>query len=539
MIDYHGNIDAEFKKWCVRYNRPYSTETTHDAWMAFYKQRQDEYVAKLQETKPSDPKTDPAAYEQYLLGEAGYAARFHKTTLDDNHIKAIKSFARAVFPFDHIQAGLLVSTFAYLNEVPDYQLINSPIAAKVRAHLKYEPPPMELPKDLPFRGTYVLAAQGYGKSTLLSKLILDLMKEPCSIIVFDSKPELSLWLRDYKLPKQTVVIEPDPYLALNPLDLGTHNLDVLMYVFSGLLGAAFTELQAQALRQCVYLTSKIPNATFNTFFDVVINGGKNYKDIVATLDFREQDFWSRYDKEYASTKSQILWRLDLLTPPDSRARTMFAAPKTQVRMAPLMDTNTLTIIDNSLADLGEMQSEFFSRLFLTMILAAADQRSKSHVKHPCYVFMDEAHTVIHSEPRVADIIYRLRSQKVAFLAAHQSLSQIKEPQVISALADCAIRYVNAKNDAPAMAQHMGVQAEFIRSLGVGEFALSLQGQPAQRVKIPLPQWTYPKLTEQEKKIRHEKFRADYCYSPASPPAPRSATSPPALPPSDDDWGTVV
>jgi hypothetical protein len=386
--------------------------------------------------------------------------------------------------------------------------------------IQSEPGPMPpMTDDLPYSGTYVLAAQGYGKTTLLSKLILDRMNEPCSIIVFDTKPELTLKLRQYKFPKETVVITPDKYLALNPFDLGTKNLDILMGLF-GSLGAGFTTLQSQALRQIVYLTSKISGATFDTFYEIVATGGKKYQPVIDSFDIRERIFWDEYPGgQYRETRGQVLWRLDTLTPPESLARTMFGAPTTKVKMRPLMDGNTLTIIDCTRDELGHQQTEFFGALFLAMIQAAGEQRARSDTKRPCYIFMDEADTVISRCPAVPEIIYRLRSQRVAFLAAHQSMSQIELPKVQDALNDCAIRYVNAKNDAPKIASHMGVDAEFIRTLRVGEFALSLQGQQAQKVKIPLPQFSYPKLSTIELADRIKRFKENYCYSPTSPEPP--------------------
>ena len=49
------------------------------------------------------------------------------------------------------------------------------------------------------------------------------------------------------------------------------------------------------------------------------------------------------------TKQEILWRMNLLRPPDSFLRSMFNATETKIDMRALMDGNNLTIINNSLA----------------------------------------------------------------------------------------------------------------------------------------------------------------------------------------------
>jgi hypothetical protein len=193
---------------------------------------------------------------------------------------------------------------------------------------------------------------------------------------------------------------------------------------------------------------------------------------------------------------------------------MFSAHKTLLKMAPLMDANTLTIFDWAKDELGGMQTEFLGRFVLSLILTAGEQRARQTNKKPCYIFIDEADTIIARTPDVAQIIYKLRSQRVAFLAANQSLSQLSEPKVLSALNDCGIRYVNAKNDAPAVAQNMGMKAEDIRALRVGEFALSLRGQAAQKVKIPLPDYNrYQMASQDELEARTAYFKKHYCYTP--------------------------
>ena len=432
-----------------------------------------------------------------------------RTQLNDNIRRVTDAQRRSgkgfIYPLQHNGEPVDI-VIDYLGQTP----LLLPFSAKVP---NLPPPTVEIPTELAYSGTYVLGTQNSGKTVLLTKLILDRMEEPCSIIVFDTKPELSLKLRQYKFPKETLVITPDPYLALNPFDIGTKNLDIFMGLF-GALGAGFTTLQSQALQQIVYLTSKVQNPTFRTFFEIVSKGGKDYANIIATFDPQEAVFWEEYPGgEYKSTRTEIIRRLQLLTPPESISRTMFNAPNTRVKIAPLMNSDTLTIIDCTRDQLGATQTEFFGRLFLAMIQAAGEQRARSRTKHPCYIFMDEADTIISRCLEVPEIIYRLRSQRIAFLAAHQSLDQIEHPRVQSALNDCAIRYVNARNDAPKIAQSMGVDADFIRTLRQGEFALSLQGQPAERVKIPLPSFPYPKLTQIELQERHEKFRKEYCYPP--------------------------
>ena len=383
--------------------------------------------------------------------------------------------------------------------------------------------PVVIDPILRFSGTWIIANQGKGKTNLLRNLIRNRMNEQCSIIVFDSKPELSVQLRDLQFPKETVTIDPDPFLALNALDLGTHNVATLMYLFSGILDSKLTPLQSGLFQNTLHLCTLIPNATFTTFRDIISNGPAKYPSALAKLDEEDTEFWTKsfVGGTYRSTREEILWRLNTLRPSGSIFRTMFNAPKTLVKMQPLMDTNTLTIVNNSRAVIDPLQSEFFARLFLVMILGVAEQRAKipESKRFPCYVVMDEAQTIIAREPLLSEVIHRMRAMKIALVTAHQSLSQLKDPLVESALDDCAIKYANNDHDAPALAQRFRTTTEHLQNLQIGEFAFWFQGQAtASTYKAPWEDFSgFPKLTREAVAQRDAEMRRRYCYTPAAKP----------------------
>ena len=395
----------------------------------------------------------------------------------------------------------------YLSGSPFYNLLC----------MKMEATPVVIDPDVVFSGVYCLAAHGRGKTTLLKTLIEPRLHEKCSIIIFDSKPELATAYRHLKLPKQTVIIDPHPNLSLNPLRLGTHNVSLLMQLF-GSLQADFTPRQSTLLRNVVHLCTQIKDATLRDFRNVVATGADRYADALAKLDEEDQDFWTyTYPKQHQKTAEELAWRIDLIRPPDSFLRSMFNAPTTKVNMAELMDTNTLTIINNSRVLLDEYQCEFFSRMFLVMILAAAEQRAKlpDSQKNPCFVFIDEADIVVRNEEKTADIIQKCRSQKISLCIAHQSLSQITNEKVRTALADCAVKYMSVDHDAPSVAALLGVPADTLRGMHNGRFALSVRGRPTTTVQVtPTDHSKYPRLTPVQIVAHEALMRETYHYTPA-------------------------
>ena len=106
-----------------------------------------------------------------------------------------------------------------------------------------------------------------------------------------------------------------------------------------------------------------------------------------------------------------------------------------------------------------------------MIRAAADQRPLKGNK-PVFFYIDECHTVISRDDKIASIIDECRSKSIALILSHQRLEQIESPNVLSALSNCAVRYANSDDDAKALADRFRTTPEELRSLPVG-FLLSM------------------------------------------------------------------
>src|SRR5215470_12266007 len=124
-----------------------------------------------------------------------------------------------------------------------------------------------------------------------------------SIIVLDSKGDLIGPIKELAAVKdRLVLIEPDPDfpLALNPLDIPranvNHIISLLEYIFSALLEAKMTALQMTLFRTVLpAIVTVIPNATLQTFTDIITNGVGRYEQRFATLPPQQLAFF--YDKD--------------------------------------------------------------------------------------------------------------------------------------------------------------------------------------------------------------------------------------------------
>ena len=225
-------------------------------------------------------------------------------------------------------------------------------------------------------------------------------------------------------------------------------------------------------------------------------------------------------------------------------RQMFSALKTKLDIGNEMDAGKIILIDNSKQKLGDEGAEFFGRFFIALVLAAAQQRAgrPPSEKLACYFYIDECQNVIRRDEKISTILDECRSQKIAMIMAHQRSAQITSPNVLDALANCAIRMANSDDEAKYLADKLRTSPEFLRSLPRGTFATFIRDltPTALALKIPYTDLsTLPRMTAPEQQAIRQRMRAQFSFKPqkphaaspqASPASPPTRTATPASPP---------
>jgi hypothetical protein len=403
------------------------------------------------------------------------------------------------------------------------------------------PVPFSFPEEQRFSGHWIIAPPGRGKTTLLHAMFLDDLQRDASIIVLDSKGDLIRPIKELEAVKdRLVLIEPDPEfpLALNPLDIPKANINhvvsLLEYVFSALLEAKMTALQMTLFRTVLpAIVEAIPNATLETFIDIITNGVDKYREQLATLPAQRRAFF--YDKDagflsktYTETRNQLIWRLQfLMTNPVIKQ--MFSALKTKLDIGKEMDAGKIILIDNSKQRLGEEGAEFFGRFFIALVLAAAEQRSgrSPDQKRPCFFYIDECQNVIRRDEKISAILDECRSQKIGMILAHQRTAQITNANVLDALANCAIRMANSDDEAKYLADKLRSDTDSLRSLPRGTFATYVRDLTPSALALKVPYANLarlPRISHVEQKAIRDRMRAEYSFSPIAQPF-ESAASP--------------
>jgi len=424
-------------------------------------------------------------------------------------------------------------------ELPPEELVDTYLGGTPFRELLLTPVPFSLPDEQRFSGHWIIAPPGRGKTTLLHSMFLDDLKRDASIIVMDSKGDLINPIRELAVVKdRLVLIEPDPAhpLALNPLDIPktniAHTVSLLEYVFSALLEAKMTALQMTLFRSVLpALVEVVPNATLDTFRDVIENGIGGYKEHIDKLSPDLKDFFTRHfdSKTYAETRTQLIWRLQfLMTNPIIKQ--MFSALKTKLDIGKEMDAGKIIVIDNAKQKLGDEGSEFFGRFFIALVLAAAQQRAgrPQSQKLPCYFYIDECQNVIRRDEKISTILDECRSQKIAMIMAHQRTAQITSANVLDALANCAIRMANSDDEAKYLSDKLRMDTDTLRSLPRGTFATFIRDLTPSGLALEIPYTdlsALPKMTAAEQRNIRDRMRAQFSFTPQSSRAAAEAVAP--------------
>jgi hypothetical protein len=430
-------------------------------------------------------------------------------------------------------------------DLPPDKLIDVYLGGTPLHDLFLTPVPFSLPEEQRFSGHWIVAPPGRGKTTLLHSMFLDDLTRDASIILMDSKGDLIGPIKELAAVKdRLVLIQPDPEfpLALNPLDIPKANINhvvsLLEYIFSALLEAKMTPLQMTLFRTVLpAIVEVIPNATLQTFIDIITNGVGRYHQQFAELPKEERAFFYNGEtgflsKTYVDTRNQLIWRLQfLMTNPIIKQ--MFSAPKTKLDIGKEMDAGKIILIDNSKKTLGDEGAEFFGRFFIALVLAAAEQRAgrPQTAKRPCFFYIDECHNVIRRDEKISAILDECRSHKIAMILAHQRTAQITSENVLDALANCAIRMANSDDEAKYLADKLRTDTDSLRSLPRGTFAAFIRDVTSNALALKVPYADLsklPRISAAEQKAIRDRMRVEYSFSPVAQSPEPEAAHPPAI-----------
>lgn len=107
------------------------------------------------------------------------------------------------------------------SKLPARELVQAYLAGTPFAQFFLMEVPMSIPEETRFAGTWIVAPPGRGKTTLLKHLVSEDIKKKASVVIMDSKGELTDVVKHLKpIKDRLVLVEPEMRIALNPFDIG-------------------------------------------------------------------------------------------------------------------------------------------------------------------------------------------------------------------------------------------------------------------------------------------------------------------------------
>src|SRR5581483_12130483 len=151
---------------------------------------------------------------------------------------------------------------------------------------------------------------------------------------------------------------------------------------------------------------------------------------------------------------------------------MFNAETCKFDIRAEMDAGRVIILNTSRTRLGD-GAAVYGRLFINMIRAAAFRRKASI---PVFLYIDECHDYIATDTKLAQILDQCRSFNICPIFAHQRLGQLKTTDVHEAVAQCALKFANTRENAKDLAPRFGLEEPAALDLPRGKFALHVEGR---------------------------------------------------------------
>jgi len=392
------------------------------------------------------------------------------------------------------------------NVVLDY-LKNTPFLDIFNAHI-----PVEIPEKTRFEHTWCIAPPGTGKTQLIQYLVSrDLPKVvngEASIVVMDSAGDLidqisSLDIFGLGSPlfEKLIVIKPDLEYppALNLFDMGRDRIsaynendrekltntviDQLTYVIDAMMGetAALTSKQETLYRYIIRLLMTLPKPSLDVFGDLLTMDKPSllqpYQKYVNKLPKPAQDFFNDqfFGKEFKATKDQVSWRLARLRENTFFDR-MFSHSKSKLDLFTELNESKVILIHTDVDNLKAEGTNVLGRYFIGALLAASQERaSLSHSKRlPVFAYIDECQDYIANDTKIATLLDQARKMNIGMFLAHQRTAQIKDRNVLDALANTAIKFASTDNpnDLTLVSKAMRADPNFIATQPKGHFAVS-------------------------------------------------------------------
>lgn len=415
------------------------------------------------------------------------------------HGEMTRSASKLVFP-DRYKGDDVVHT--YLRETP--------LEGIFEAGLDFV-----IPDASRFEHMHVVAGTGHGKTQTLQHFILHDLQSDAGLVIIDSQGEMLRKIAQLRTDKEVIYLDPTDLAhppGLNMFDVSRLEglppikreqflnglIELLEYVFAGLLRAELTQKQNVLFRYTLRLMLAAPDTTIIDLLKCLADPVP-YLRHAASLNPMARAFMERefVDRSYTQTREQIRRRLYGVLENDAFRR-MFSSARNTVDVAAALNRGAVLLVDTAKSHLKSDASALMGRYFIALTLQAALEREGN--KRDAFLYIDEAGE--YFDDNIDTLLNEARKRRVGIVMAHQYLDQLT-PQLRSSIAtNTAIKLAGgvSDKDARALASDMRTTPEEIGQQRKGHFVCFVKNVTDKAVSIEVPFGRLEALPKQPKRL---------------------------------------
>lgn len=345
------------------------------------------------------------------------------------------------------------------------------------------PVPQYVTDNERLRHTYIVGAQGSGKTELLKVLIQHEVIQKRAVVVIDAHSDMCeqvLYWPEFNTERRAVYISPrylpDMTPTINPFQLpagadsrtkekiANRLAQVIGDISRGEGGSSLSVRMVNIAKVAVRVLLDVPGATLQTLSEFLLPAPPKYL-LQAGLEHPVEGIRSFFREDwdnttYDASKSAIQVRLkNLLLHEDFKAMT---CGRNTVPLYDLIEEGKVLLF--SLGAAGTDNAVVIGKMIVSMIAAMGDTRKEMQRedRKPVHLFLDECQNF--SGPATRTIITELRKYGVHVTLANQYLSQLeKDDQETALLAE--VKMMGKTSHSPTLAAVMGYEGTGLRQGG--------------------------------------------------------------------------